>query len=367
MARFVLRSVLPTWDYEVCEATSGNEAWDQLTGPSPARLAIVDWIMPGIQGPELCRKVKERSPRNPPYIIMLTSKIEPHDVVEGLDSGADDFMAKPYHLEELRARLNVGKQIVNLQAAVTQANEQLEQRVRERTEEVQRLLRSREEMLEHLGHDLKTPLTPLMSMLPLLQASETDPRRRQMLDLAMESARHIHQLSSGVLELLRVSALTPASQSGGEDLRRLIDAACAQCTNDGLWDGRGFTIEMPGDLKIMADPLELQRALVCLLQNATQFTRPDGQVRICATATDDLVTVAISDNGVGLKPSQLTRVFEPFYKGDASRHDRNAPGLGLAIVKTIIERQGGRAWAESGGPNQGSSFYFTVPRAKGNS
>jgi len=365
MARFVLRSVLPTWDYEVCEATTGDEAWEQLAGPDPARLAIVDWIMPGLQGPELCRKVKALSPKAPPYIIMLTSKIEPHDVVQGLDSGADDFMAKPYHLEELRARLNVGRQILNLQAAVMQANEQLEHRVRERTEEVQRLLRSREEMLEHLGHDLKTPLTPLMSMLPMLQASETDPRRRQMLDLALESARHIHQLSTGVLELLRVSGLTPANNPTGEDLRRLVEAACAQCSNAGLWDGRAYTLDMAAGLRVFADPLELQRAIVCLLENAAKFTESQGQIHIRATANDDMVTVIISDDGVGLRREQLVRVFEPFYKGDVSRHDRSAPGLGLAIVKTIVERHGGRAWAESRGPNRGTSFCFTLPRAKG--
>ncbi len=75
------------------------------------------------------------------------------------------------------------------------------------------------------------------------------------------------------------------------------------------------------------------------------------------------IQVAVADDGLGLNQEQLVRVFEPFYKGDPSRHDLNAAGLGLSIAKAVVERQGGRIWAESPGPRCGSTFWFTLPGA----
>jgi two-component system, sensor histidine kinase and response regulator len=361
ITRLLLKGVLQNLGYEVCEAPSGQAAWEHLLLPDAARLVILDWVMPGMSGPELCRRIKARAHGKQPYIILLTSKTERRDVVEGLDSGADDFIPKPCDHDVLRARIAVGLRIVNLQDQVWEANGRLEQRIRERTREVEQLLRQTEDLLHHLSHDLKTPLTPLLSVLPLLIETEPEPKRRDMLALAAENARAVHVLAAKALAYCETVSAAPALGSEEVDLRMLVDAALADCRRTHLIGERVLRNEVPADCRARAAPGQLHRVLANLLDNAVKFTNGKGTIVVGAAASDSGVRVGIVDDGIGLSPVQLERVFEPFYKGDPSRHDRSAVGLGLSIAKALVERLGGHIRAESAGPGQGAAFYFTLP------
>ncbi len=109
---FLLEDLIGEWGYRVTTASSGEEAWTLLQQEDAPRVAVIDWIMPGINGPELIRRVKEDLQRPFVYLLLLTSKTESHDLVCGLDAGADDFLSKPVNAEELRSRLAVGARIV---------------------------------------------------------------------------------------------------------------------------------------------------------------------------------------------------------------------------------------------------------------
>jgi two-component system, sensor histidine kinase and response regulator len=359
--RLMLKEVLRRWNHEVCQADSGQQAWEYFQHPDPPALAIVDWIMPGMSGPALCRKLKAEPQKQVPYLILLTSKNHQQDIVDGLDSGADDFMTKPCNIDELRARISVGERIVKLQQAVWQANENLEGRVRERTREVEHLLKLRDELIHHLSHDLKTPLTPLLSMLALLGQTEPSQERKQMLDLALEGACQIQRLSAQVLELCQAKAWELASPAPGVNLHDLAETAIDLCRAKARIEGRSLLNEVAPNVIVCADAVQVQRALAHLLDNALKFTAARGTIAVRATVSASVVTVAVADNGMGIDPLLLHRVFEPFFKADSSRHDRSAPGLGLAVVEAIVERQGGRAWADSAGLNQGTTIYFTLP------
>lgn len=118
--RAALRVALSGWGYEVVEAADGLAAWDVLAGPDAPRLAILDWMMPGLDGPGVCRRLRAAPPRGEPtYIIILTSRDGKADVVAALDAGADDFVSKPFDRDELHARLRVGRRIVGLQTGET--------------------------------------------------------------------------------------------------------------------------------------------------------------------------------------------------------------------------------------------------------
>jgi len=114
-SRELLIAVLKKWGYSVVVARDGQEAWDHLGGPDAPPLALLDWMMPAISGVELCRRVRGDSTRPYAYLIMLTANDSTADLVEALDAGADDFIAKPFKAEELRVRLRAGERIVNLQ------------------------------------------------------------------------------------------------------------------------------------------------------------------------------------------------------------------------------------------------------------
>ena len=125
ISRRMLEAFLVKWGYEVMVATEGEQAWDILQGNESPRLAILDWMMPGRDGVDICRSVRQRKGRPYTYIILLTARGRKEDIVAGLEAGADDYVTKPFDPYELRARLRAGRRIVELQEQLLQAREAL--------------------------------------------------------------------------------------------------------------------------------------------------------------------------------------------------------------------------------------------------
>jgi two-component system, cell cycle response regulator len=120
----ILDRYVRKWGFEPIPAANGNEAWDRLK-ERETRLAILDWEMPGAEGPELCRRVRAEGKTNYTYIILLTARDEPVDIIAGLNAGADDYMTKPLQFQELRARLQTGRRIVELEDKLLESQERL--------------------------------------------------------------------------------------------------------------------------------------------------------------------------------------------------------------------------------------------------
>jgi DNA-binding response OmpR family regulator len=116
--RRILKTILVKWNYDVVSACDGNEAWQKLQEKDPPKLIILDWMMPGINGVEICRRLRQADHVEVMYIILLTARDEKNDIVEGLGAGADDYIAKPFDAQELRARIDVGRRVVELQTAL---------------------------------------------------------------------------------------------------------------------------------------------------------------------------------------------------------------------------------------------------------
>jgi two-component system cell cycle response regulator len=125
ISRRMLEAFLVKWGYEVMVASGGEEAWGILQGNDSPRLAVLDWMMPGRDGIDICRSVRQRKGRAYIYIILLTARGQKEDIVEGLEAGADDYVTKPFDPYELRARLRAGRRIVELQEQLLQAREAL--------------------------------------------------------------------------------------------------------------------------------------------------------------------------------------------------------------------------------------------------
>lgn len=113
--RHSLKVHLERWSYKVEECADGRQAWKAMQGPSAPAMAVIDWNMPGMDGPTICQELREMPSLASMYVILLTSNKEQKDVVAGLESGADDYIVKPFDWNELRARLRIGARIVGLQ------------------------------------------------------------------------------------------------------------------------------------------------------------------------------------------------------------------------------------------------------------
>ena len=127
VSRTVLVRTLEQWGHEVEVVVDGLEACTRLIVPGAPPLAILDWGMPGLEGPEVCRSVRAAALRLQPYLVMLTARHTPEDLAEALEAGADDFLSKPFNRVELMARLHAGMRILNLHRALTDRIQELEE------------------------------------------------------------------------------------------------------------------------------------------------------------------------------------------------------------------------------------------------
>ncbi len=124
VSREILTSLLKKWGYTVIAAADGREAMEALRSQTDPVLAVLDWMMPGLDGPEICRRVREIN--KSAYILLVTARAGKEQVVEGLKAGADDYVVKPFDKDELRARLTVGARILDLQSSLSARVQELE-------------------------------------------------------------------------------------------------------------------------------------------------------------------------------------------------------------------------------------------------
>ena len=124
--RRILEGFLEKWGYEVLATTDGTAAWNILQAEDAPRLVILDWMMPGMDGAQICREIRKRKQASYTYIMLVTAKFQKHDILEGLEAGADDYLTKPFDSSELRARLRTGRRILDLQEELLGARTRLE-------------------------------------------------------------------------------------------------------------------------------------------------------------------------------------------------------------------------------------------------
>ncbi len=241
-------------------------------------------------------------------------------------------------------------------------NTNLEKKIENRTQDIQMLLKQKDEFINQLGHDLKNPLGPLISLIPLLKKHETDPKYQQMLDVIERNTGYMKNLVSKTLELAQLNSPNTTFAIEPISLKNQLDQLLKN--NTFLFDKKHMAVinNVSTDIVVNADRLRLDEVFTNLLNNAVKYSNDKGMITINAEENDAEIQLSIQDNGIGMKDNEVHSLFIEFYKADPSRHDFDSSGLGLAIVKRIIEKHGGRIWAESQGLGKGSTFYFTLPK-----
>ena len=196
-SRAVLGGVLRKGGHEVIETIDGSEAWEQLQLPDAPRLVILDWMMPGMDGPEVLRRVRALQTDRPPYVIMLTARGEKAAVIEGLEAGANDYLAKPFDPGELLARVEVGQRVVETQL---RRHRQRANAQRLRVEASQRLV-TLQDTLAARDDELRRAHADIAVLTSHLQGVREEERARISLDLHNTLGRHLLVLCKDLIEI----------------------------------------------------------------------------------------------------------------------------------------------------------------------
>jgi two-component system phosphate regulon sensor histidine kinase PhoR len=229
-----------------------------------------------------------------------------------------------------------------------------------------KLEKVRRDFVANVSHELRTPLTAIKGYTEtLLEGEMQDPS--QIHEFLTVIAKHAERLSLIVQDLLSLSQIEsddfkPSLQP--VSLKRLAERIVGIISDMTRKKLITLTLNIPEDIpKILADELLLEQAMLNLIDNAVKYTREGGTVTLSAQSKGSEVEVSVSDTGIGIASEHLPRIFERFYRVDKGRsREMGGTGLGLSIVKNIIEKHGGKVWAESE-LNEGSTFFFTLHKA----
>lgn len=218
-----------------------------------------------------------------------------------------------------------------------------------------------ESFMRQLGHDLQTPLTPLLTLLPLIKEKVSGSDLERMMDICCKTADQLHGVTTKTLQFVRLSSAAMPDELERVNLASLVENCC--------YDSKGLLAEKNAVCRNTIDPsivvnglsAQLGELFSNLIANAARYSRDRGTILIAAEPGEHVVTVSIKDDGIGLDPENLEHIFGEFFKADVSRHDLQTSGLGLSICKRIVLNHNGRIWAESLGKGAGTTIFLALP------
>ena len=265
-----------------------------------------------------------------------------------------ELREKNVSLEEINNDLNEMRRQLSI------LNKNLEKKVKERTSEVENLLKQKNEFINQLGHDLKTPLGPLINLIPLLERKETDNKKKEVLKVLHRDVDYMRSLVVKTIELARLNSPTTKFSIEAINLSRKVNRIIEN--KKSLFDNKNIEINnnIPAKYKVMADKQQLEELFTNIIENSVKFSKDYGRIDIDADQEENFVRVSISDKGIGMDKNQIKHVFDEFYKADKSRHDFDSSGLGMSICKRIVEKHNGKIWVESPGLGKGTTVFFTL-------
>ncbi|MDB9314161.1 hybrid sensor histidine kinase/response regulator [Spirulina sp. CS-785/01] len=386
----LLTRILHKQGYRVRQLLDGRESFDTIQD-SPPDLILLDIRMPKIDGYELCRRLKASSETQEIPVIFMSGLIEIQDKILGFEVGGVDYITKPFQYQEVLARVETHLQLRNTQKELQILNQELEQRVQRRTQQLQTANRKQQELLDLLeaknqvlqetdrlkdefiqtvSHELRTPLNSLTGFLQLALDGMCRSREeeQEFLQEANESATHLLGLVNEILTVAKMKAGQMSLQLEIIDLQDSLKSALTSLETQYKAKPLDIQLNFTADvLSVAADSSKLLQVFQKVIENAIKFT-PQGKITITTTQDVDWETcraiaqVIIEDTGIGIDPKQQKNLFRPFVMLDGSTsRQHNGLGLGLVIAQQLLSLMGGTIKLESPGEHQGTTVTIRLP------
>jgi signal transduction histidine kinase len=346
--RLLLSETLQNLGHEVVAAKDGKEAWNAFQ-EQEFTVLISDWIMPDVDGLELCRRIRAEKRSGYTYFLLLTSLGGRENYLEAMNAGVDDFITKPFEQDHLAARLRVAQRILT------------EMRERQQAEAASR---AKDEFLSILSHELRTPLTSIMGWASLLQSGNLDPASvTEGISIIVRQAQAQTKLVDDLLDASRIITGKMVTDVSLLELAPIIQAEVESARSTA--ESQGIQLQMRVDAEVglvSGDATRLKQVMCHLLSNAIKFTPRGGQVEVRLERVGSCAQITVSDTGQGIKRETLPTIFEGFRQADSSAtRQHGGLGLGLTIVRHLVEAHGGTVSAHSPGEGQGTIVTVKLP------
>ena len=406
-----LQMILEENGYEVIHGFNGKVALELIDPNNLPDIIISDIVMPEMDGYELCSSVKANEKTKEIPVILLTQLSNPEDVIKGLQAGADNFISKPYTEEFLFERINdillnremrrrspnldIAMEIyfggqkyklnsdrlqildlllstyynaINKNKELEEKNEQLKrlhQELKINNTKLQKLDKEKNQLLGIAAHDLRSPLSTIVSYIDLVEYSLPENAIEEQGEIFKTINVMLDYMLNLISDVLDYSKIASGKLEITKDIFNFIPFMDQTVMlNNILGAKKGIKVHKNYDaqnITLYADQNKLKQVMDNLLSNAFKYSEVNTNVYVNIEILDNEIQVKVKDEGKGIPEKEIGHLFQPFKTTSVkSTAGESSTGLGLVSVKKIIETHGGKIWVESEVGN-GSSFYFTLP------
>ncbi|WP_296018784.1 hybrid sensor histidine kinase/response regulator [uncultured Agrobacterium sp.] len=353
-----LEALLRRDDLVLLKARSGDEALELLLEHDVA-LALLDVQMPGLNGFELAELMRgnERTRRIPIIFVTAGAHSETRRF-QGYEAGAVDFIQKPIEADILRSKTDVFFEIYRQRQTIAEQRDVLQSQANS----LQLADRRKDEFLAVLAHELRNPLAALKAGLKLLARRPEGPQTEKVTGLMEDQITHLVRLVDDLLDVSRITQGKIELQRSFFDLREALKTAISMAAPNIEAKKHNVRTKFPDTpVTVFADDFRVTQCAVNLINNAAKYTLDGGNIEVGITEKGRDVSIWVTDNGLGLNPGEVDKIFEMFAQIDSHlEHARGGLGIGLALVKQLVELHGGSVSASSAGIGKGTTFTIML-------
>jgi signal transduction histidine kinase len=359
----LLKAMLMSEKYQIFEAISGEQALKCATAVNPD-LILLDVMMPGINGFDVCRKLKRADETKIIPIVMVTALSEKEHRIKALEAGADDFLSKPVDRSELAVRVKSLLRIKTYHDELWASHRE----IAEQNEKLRELEKIKEGLIHMIVHDLNNPLSSIMASLDLILLKEPALSQNHLghMTACLDYCRDLKDM---ILSLLEIHKLEEGKLELDMELSDITELT-TEVMQQSEFKAREYQVILSangseGPCTVAVDRGLMRRVIANLLSNAIRHTPAGGSVAVKTDwlSADESIRLQVIDTGNGLAPEYHQKVFDKFEQVRLKREGVpvGSSGLGLAFCKMAVEAHGGKIWVESEGEGMGATFQFTLP------
>lgn len=356
----VLDKYFQRWGYDYIGVRNGKEAWEVLKQENPPKIALLDWMMPEMDGLEVCKKVCSKSYNNMIHIIMVTTKSDNTSIIEALDAGASDYVSKPYDPKILKARIEAGVRIIQLNQELMRYLKQVENIANIRAKQLihSDRLATIGTLTSGIAHEINNPTTfisvnvqTLEDMWPFIHkviesAPDSEEKRivedvsKEMNNIFNNMKKGVHRIKSIIDSLKNYYRSDKNTKRKMSDIAEVINEGIHFCNNRLKNDIETKVIIEENLPEIKINSREIEQVLVNLILNAADSMKlsEEKKLTITASAEKDYIKICVRDTGCGVSHKDQKNIFRPFY---TTKGVDGGTGMGLPISKNIIENHNG--------------------------